>query len=89
MYKAPRGTFDILPQEQAYWKYVEEKAASICQLYGYQPLTTPIFEDFQLFAHAVAGGTDIVDKEMYTFEDRKGQKLTLKAEGTAPVCKNL
>ncbi len=87
MYKAPRGTFDILPQEQTYWKYVEDKVASLCQLYGYQPLTTPIFEDFQLFAHAVAGGTDLVDKEMYIFEDRKGQKLALRAEGTAPVCR--
>ncbi len=87
MYKAPRGTSDILPQEQAYWKYVEEKAASLCQLYGYQPLTTPIFEDAQLFARTVAGGTDIIDKEMYLFEDRSGQKLALRAEGTAPVCR--
>ena len=87
MYKAPRGTSDILPQEQAYWKYVEEKAASLCQLYGYHLLATPIFEDAQLFARTVAGGTDIVDKEMYIFEDRSGQKLALRAEGTAPVCR--
>lgn len=87
LYKAPRGTSDILPQEQTYWKYVEEKAAFLCQLYGYQPLTTPILEDAQLFAHTAAGGTDIVDKEMYTFEDRSGQKLALRAEGTAPVCR--
>ena len=87
MYKAPRGTVDILPQERAYWKYVEEKAAYLCQLYGYQPLSTPIFEDSQLFARTIAGGTDIVDKEMYTFEDRSGQKLALRAEGTAPVCR--
>jgi histidyl-tRNA synthetase len=87
LYKAPRGTSDILPQEQAYWKYVEEKAASLCQLYGYEPISTPIFEDSQLFARTVAGGTDIIDKEMYTFEDRSGQKLALRAEGTAPVCR--
>ena len=87
MYKAPRGTSDILPQEQAYWKYVEQKAAFLCQLYGYQQLNTPIFEDFQLFARTVAGGTDIADKEMYIFEDRSGQKLALRAEGTAPVCR--
>ena len=87
MYKAPRGTSDILPQEQAYWKYVEGKAASLCQLYGYQLLTTPIFEDSQLFAPTVAGGQIAVDKEMYIFEDRSGQKLALKAEGTAPVCR--
>ncbi|UCD21951.1 MAG: histidine--tRNA ligase [Chloroflexota bacterium] len=87
MHKAPRGTFDILPQERAYWKYVEEKASSLCQLYGYQPLSTPIFEDAQLFIKTVAGGTDIVDKEMYVFEDKSGQKLALRAELTAPVCR--
>ena len=87
MYKAPRGTFDILPQEHAYWKYVEEKASSLCQLYGYQPLNTPIFEDAQLFIKTVAGGTDIVDKEMYIFEDKSGQQLALRAEITAPVCR--
>ena len=87
MYKAPRGTSDILPQEQAYWKYVEEKAASLSQLYGYQPISTPIFEDSQLFARTAVGGTDIVDKEMYTLEDRSGQKLALRAEGTAPICR--
>ena len=87
MHKAPRGTFDILPQEHAYWKYVEEKASSLCQLYGYQPLSTPIFEDAQLFIKTVAGGTDIIDKEMYIFEDKSGQKLALRAEVTAPVCR--
>ena len=87
MHKAPRGTFDILPQEHAYWKYVEEKAASLCQLYGYQLLSTPIFEDAQVFTKTVAGGTDIVDKEMYIFEDKSGQELALRAEVTAPVCR--
>jgi len=87
VHKAPRGTFDILPQEHAYWEYVEEKAASLCRLYGYQPLSTPIFEDAQIFTKTVAGGTDIVDKEMYIFEDKSGQELALRAEGTAPVCR--
>jgi histidyl-tRNA synthetase len=87
VHKAPRGTFDILPDEHPYWKYVEEKAASLCQLYGYQPLSTPIFEDAQVFTKTVAGGTDIVDKEMYIFEDKSGQELALRAEGTAPVCR--
>ena len=87
MYKAPRGTSDILPEEYVYWKYIEEKAAFLCQLYGYQPLSTPIFEDAQLFTQTVAGGTDIVDKEMYIFEDKNGQELALRAEGTAPVCR--
>ena len=87
MYKAPRGTSDILPEEYVYWKYIEEKVAFLCQLYGYQPLSTPIFEDAQLFTQTVAGGTDIVDKEMYIFEDKNGQELALRAEGTAPVCR--
>ena len=87
MHKAPRGTFDILPEEHAYWKYVEEKAAFLCRLYGYQPLTTPIFEDAKVFTKTVTGGTDIVDKEMYVFEDKGGQELALRAEGTAPVCR--
>lgn len=87
MYKAPRGTFDILPQEQMYWKYVQERAASLCHLYGYQPLSTPIFEDAQVFTKTVAGGTDIVDKEMYIFRDKSGQELALRAEGTAPACR--
>jgi histidyl-tRNA synthetase len=85
--KAPRGTFDILPQEHPYWKYIEDKAASLCQLYGYQRLSTPIFEDAQLFTKTVAEGTDIVDKEMYIFKDKSGQELALRAEGTAPVCR--
>jgi histidyl-tRNA synthetase len=87
LHKAPRGTFDVLPQEYAYWKYVEEKATYLCQLYGYQPLSTPIFEDAQLFTKTVAEGTDIVDKEMYIFEDKSGQELALRAEITAPVCR--
>jgi len=87
VHKAPRGTFDILPEEHAYWKYVEEKAAFLCRLYGYQPLTTPIFEDAKVFTKTVTGGTDIVDKEMYVFEDKGGQELALRAEGTAPVCR--
>jgi len=85
--KAPRGTSDILPQEQGYWNFVEEKAASLCQLYGYHRIRTPIFEDRLLFARTAAGGTDIIDKEMYVFADRSGQKLALRAEGTAPVCR--
>jgi histidyl-tRNA synthetase len=87
VHKAPRGTFDILPEEYPYWEYVEEKAASLCRLYGYQPLSTPIFEDAEIFTKAVAGGTDIVDKEMYIFKDKSGQELALRAEGTAPACR--
>jgi histidyl-tRNA synthetase len=88
MYNAPRGTTDILPEEQAYWRYVEEKAAHICQLYGYERIETPIFEDTRLFTRGVGEGTDIVEKEMYTFEDRGGNSITLKPEGTASVCRS-
>jgi histidyl-tRNA synthetase len=87
LYKAPRGTSDILPQEQGYWEYVEEKATTLCQLYGYQRLDTPVFEDLQLFNRSEASGTDVIDKEMYTLEDKSGQKLALRAEGTAPICR--
>ncbi len=87
MYKAPRGTVDILPADQPYWAHVQRRAADVCQLYGYERLDTPIFEDYGLFARSDAGGTDLVEKEMYVFEDRSGQKLTLRAENTAPVCR--
>ncbi len=87
MYQAPRGTQDILPQEQAYWRYTEQKAASICQLYGYSRIDTPTFEDTGLFSRSVGEGTDIVEKEMYTFSDRGGNLITLRPEGTAPVCR--
>jgi len=87
LYQAPRGTSDILPEEQAYWRYVERKAVGISHLYGYERLDAPVFEDAGLFIRTVGEGTDIVEKEMYTFEDRGGNRLTLRPEGTAPVCR--
>ena len=87
MYKAPRGTSDILPQEQAYWRHIEQKAIEACQLYGYERIDVPTFEDTRLFSRSVGKGTDIVEKEMYTFEDRGGNKLALIPEGTASVCR--
>jgi len=87
LYQAPRGTSDILPREQAYWRYIEQKAVNLCQLYGYERIDTPAFEDTGLFARSVGEDTDIVQKEMYTFEDRGGNKITLRPEGTAPVCR--
>ena len=87
MYKAPRGTVDILPADQRYWAHVQEHAAETCRLYGYHRLDTPVFEDYGLFARTDAQGTDLVEKEMYVFEDRSGQKLALRAEHTAPVCR--
>ena len=87
MYKAPRGTADILPQAQPYWRYVEGIAADICQLCGYQRIDTPVFEDARLFIRSIGDETDIVKKEMYTFEDRSGTNMTLRPEGTAAVCR--
>jgi histidyl-tRNA synthetase len=87
LYKAPRGTADILPEEQGYWRFVEDGAIALCRLYGYQRLDTPAFEDSQLFTRSIGEGTDIVTKEMYTFKDRSGNILALRPEGTAPVCR--
>lgn len=87
MYKAPRGTVDILPAEQPYYRHVEEKAAEVCKRYGYGRIDTPVFEDARLFVRTIGAGTDIVDKETYNFEDRSGQGMTLRPEGTAPVCR--
>jgi len=87
LYQAPRGTIDILPGEQAYWRFVEQKAAEAALLYGYERIATPMFEDTTLFRRTTGEFTDIVQKEMYTFDDRGGNNLTLKPEGTPPVCR--
>ncbi|MFA5308724.1 MAG: histidine--tRNA ligase [Dehalococcoidales bacterium] len=86
-YQSARGTADILPEEQAYWRYVEKAIQDITRLYGYQRIDTPTFEDTALFTRSVGEGTDIVDKEMYTFDDKGGKSMTLRPEGTAPVCR--
>ena len=87
MYRAPRGTTDILPEEQAHWRYIEQTAAELCQRYGYERVDSPVFEDTGLFVRSVGADTDIVEKEMYTFDDKGGNSLTLRPEGTAPVCR--
>ncbi len=87
MYQAPRGTSDILPEEQLFWRYIEQKAAGICLLYGYERIDSPTFEEAGLFIRSIGEGTDIVEKEMYTFADKKGNQVTLRPEGTAPVCR--
>jgi histidyl-tRNA synthetase len=87
VYQSPRGTTDILPEEQAYWSYLDRKVAEISRVYGYRRIDTPVFEDAGLFVRGVGADTDIVQKEMYTFEDRGGSKLTLRPEGTASVCR--
>jgi histidyl-tRNA synthetase len=87
LYQAVRGTQDILPEDQAYWNFARERAADICRLYGYQRIDSPTFEDTGLFTRSVGQGTDIVEKEMYTFEDKGGKQITLRPEGTASVCR--
>ena len=87
MYQAPRGTVDILPEEQPYWRFVESVIAEVTRLYGYQRIDSPTFEETGLFTRSVGEGTDLVDKEMYTFDDKGGKSMTLRPEGTASVCR--
>ena len=87
MYRAARGTKDVGPAEQKYWRYVEGKAAALARRHGFGRLDTPVFESSELFHRSVGAGTDIMDKETYTFLDRGGDSLTLRPEGTAPVCR--
>ena len=84
---APRGTHDILPSDQPLWRTVMDEMERLCALYGYRRIQTPVFEDTELFARTSGQGSDIVQKEMYTFEDRGGRSLTLRPEGTAPICR--
>ena len=76
-----------MPVEQKYWRYIESKAVELARRYGYGRIDTPVFEDSDLFVRSVGEGTDIVEKEMYTFADRGGDSVTLRPEGTAPVCR--
>ena len=80
---APRGTKDILPEQVGNWIYIENKIREICQNYGYEEIRTPIFEHTELFQRGIGEGTDVVDKEMYTFTDRGGRSITLRPENTA------
>jgi histidyl-tRNA synthetase len=82
--QAPRGTYDVLPDEQPLWRHVVDTAEQVCAAYGYGRIQTPGFEETELFQRTSGVGSDIVQKEMYTFEDRGGRLLTLRPEGTAP-----
>ena len=85
--EAPRGTHDILPSDQPLWRKVIGEAERLCALYGYRPIQTPVFEDTELFVRTSGTGSDVVQKEMYTFTDRGDRSLTLRPEGTAPICR--
>ena len=84
-YKAVQGTRDILPEHEMAWRLVESVVSATCERYGYHRIETPIFEETGVYARGVGAGTDIVEKEMYTFKDRSGTSLTLEPEGTAGV----
>ena len=83
----PRGTHDVLPSEQPLWRRVTGELERLCALYGYRPISTPVFEDTALFERTSGAGSDVVQKEMYTFPDRSERSLTLRPEGTAPICR--
>jgi histidyl-tRNA synthetase len=85
--EAPRGTHDILPSDQPLWRTVTGEMERLCALYGYRRIQTPVFEDTELFKRTSGAGSDIVQKEMYTFADRSERSLTLRPEGTAPICR--
>lgn len=84
----PRGTADVLPGEVELWQYIEQKAREICKRYNYREIRTPIFEHTELFHRGVGETTDIVEKEMYTFNDKGGRSITLRPEGTAAVVRS-
>ncbi len=87
MYQAPRGTLDILPSDYKWWRLFENTVNDTTNLFGYKRIETPVFEDTRLFVRSIGEVTDIVEKEMYTFNDRGGDSITLRPEGTAPVCR--
>src|SRR4051794_21811045 len=86
-FKAPRGTFDVLPEQQPVRARIEQTARETLDAAGYGRIDTPAFEDTELFARGVGQSTDIVQKQMFTFEDQGGRSLTLRPEGTAPICR--
>ena len=87
MIQAPRGTFDVLPEDAARRELVESQAKRVLEAAGYQRIETPAFESTELFTRGVGEATDIVQKEMYSFDDGGGRSMTLRPEGTAPVCR--
>ncbi|MBV9099781.1 MAG: histidine--tRNA ligase [Candidatus Dormibacteraeota bacterium] len=82
---APRGTHDILPAEAPAWRWLLDTHSRVVESYGYRPIATPVFEATELFARGVGAETDVVEKQMFTFEDRGGRSLALRPEGTAGV----
>src|SRR3954469_18574867 len=86
-FQAPRGTFDVLPADERPRSALLDAARSILGRPGFGRIETPIFEDTALFERSVGAATDVVQKEMFTFDDRGGRSVTLRPEGTAPICR--
>ncbi len=86
-YQAPRGTYDILPEDIKKWHYIENIIRKLTSLYNYFEVRVPIFEQLELFQRSVGEDTDIVEKEMYAFKDKKGRELALRPEGTASIAR--
>ena len=85
--KAVRGTQDILPSDSYKFRFVQDIMLNEAKLYGFKEIRTPIFEHTELFDRGVGGDTDVVQKEMYTFNDKGGRSLTLKPEGTVSAAR--
>lgn len=83
--QAPKGTTDMLPDVARAWEHLERTAQELFSRYGYEPIYTPLFEHTEVFTRGIGEATDIVSKEMYTFEDKGGRSITLRPEGTASV----
>jgi histidyl-tRNA synthetase len=83
-----RGFHDVLPEDVKRWHHIEEKAKSVFELYGFSEIRVPVLEFTEIFARSIGAATDIVEKEMYTFQDRDGSSLTLRPEGTAGVVRS-
>ena len=86
-FQAPRGTHDVLPSEQPLWQLATGTLAEVAETYGYRRIQTPVFEDAELFLRTSGEGSDLVQKEMYVFEDRGDRSLALRPEATAPICR--
>src|SRR4051812_47131761 len=84
-FAAPRGTDDVLPDDWPWWRHVRDTAEQVCDVYGYRRIETPMFEHAGVYLRSAGAGTDIVEKEVYLFEDRGGDRLALRPEGTAGV----
>ncbi len=86
-FEAPPGTHDVLAKDWPHWQRILRGVERLCLAYGYRPIATPVFEETELFQRTSGGGSDVVQKEMYTFVDRGERSLTLRPEGTAPIAR--